>query len=45
MVLPIGLSNALVIFCTVYLDNILIYSKGTLTEHKKHIRKILAKIK
>jgi hypothetical protein len=28
------------IFCTAYLDNILIYSKNKL-EHKEHIKKVL----
>ena len=31
-------------FCLAYLDNILIYTKGTLEEHKEQVRKVLIKL-
>lgn len=37
------LRDYLDVFCSVYLDDILIYSK-TLKEHKEHVKKILAKL-
>ena len=33
------------IFVIAYLDNILVYSKGTLEEHIEHIEKVLRKLK
>jgi hypothetical protein len=30
---------------TAYLDNVLVYSRGTLKEHIKHVKKVLRKLK
>lgn len=38
------LFNYLVIFCTAFIDHILIYS-NTPEEHKKHVRKIFKKLR
>ena len=39
-----ALNKYLDIFVIVYLDNILVFSKGIKKEHIKHIRKVLAKM-
>ena len=32
-------------FCSAYLDDILIFSKGSLRQHRKHVCKVLNKLK
>jgi hypothetical protein len=33
------------VFVTAYLDNVLVYSKGSLEEYKEHVKKVLYKLK
>jgi hypothetical protein len=33
------------VFVTAYLDDVLVYSKGSLEEHKEHVKKVLYKLK
>ena len=40
-----ALHEYLDIFVTAYLDDVLVYSKGTLEEHVKHVKKVLRKMK
>ena len=39
-----ALHEYLDVFCTAYIDDVLIYSSGTLEEHKEHVRKVLKKL-
>jgi hypothetical protein len=32
------------VFCTAYIDNVLIYRKGTLKEYKEDVKKVLKKL-
>ena len=32
-------------FVIAYLDNVLVYSKGSLKEHKEHVKKVLYKLR
>jgi len=40
-----ALHEYLDIFVTAYLDDVLVYSGGTLKEHIKHVKKVLRKLK
>lgn len=40
-----ALREYLDVFVTAYLDDVLVYSKGTLEEHIEHVKKVLAKLK
>ncbi|KAK3204109.1 hypothetical protein GRF29_106g1840700 [Pseudopithomyces chartarum] len=40
-----ALHEYLDVFCTVYLDDVLVYSGGSLEEHVQHVRKVLDKMK
>lgn len=39
-----ALHEYLDVFVTAYLDDVLVYSSGTLEEHKEHVKKVLAKL-
>ena len=40
-----ALHEYLDVFCTVYLDDVLVYSGGSLEEHVQHVRKVLDKMR
>jgi hypothetical protein len=40
-----ALHEYLDIFVTAYLDDVLVYSRGTLKEHIEHVKKVLRKLK
>ena len=40
-----ALQEYLDVFVTAYLDNLLVYTNGTLKEHQEHIRKVFWKLK
>jgi hypothetical protein len=40
-----ALNEYLDIFVTAYLDDVLVYSKGSLKEHKKYVKKVLYKLR
>jgi len=39
-----ALHEYLDVFCTAYLDDIIVYSRGNLEEHKEHVKKVLRKL-
>jgi len=40
-----ALRDYLDIFCSAYIDDILIYSSGSRTEHREHVRKVLVRLR
>ena len=39
-----ALREYLDVFCTAYLDDVLVYTNGTLEEHREHVRKVLKRL-
>ena len=39
-----ALQEYLDIFCSVYVDDVLIYSSGSRRQHQEHVRKVLARL-
>ena len=44
VVINAALNKYLRVFALAYLNNVLVYTNGTLKEHKEHVKKVLTKL-